>query len=84
MLGSNIVNGFTGAYGPEVISDTSEHTPGDGKVYFELHMLEATAIDKIEPSIGNLTGVTFPGGFRLRGRFTSVTLTSGSCVAYKG
>ena len=68
--------------GAEFISDTSAHTGRFGAVYFK----EETVINAIaaENYSGNsLAGETFPADATIYGIFTSVTLTSGACIAYR-
>jgi len=67
--------------GAELITDTSEHTGRFKRIDFK----EST---QVNTATSNLTGnsidsETFPAGFVLYGVFTSITLSSGACVAYR-
>lgn len=68
--------------GAEYIDDTAAHTGRFGKIV----ALENTVISSLTALdyTGNaLTSVTFNATAELYGVFTSITLTSGSVVAYK-
>jgi hypothetical protein len=73
-------NGF------EYISDTAAHTPPTGKVFIAIQaatacVIAALAGDKIT---GNtIAGAALPANGILYGRFSSITLTSGTAYAYK-
>jgi len=69
-----------GAYGSEVISDTNAH-PGR---YGAIMALGGTAViaTAVQPVGGNLSTVTLDTNGIIRGDFTSITLTSGSVLAY--
>lgn len=86
MIGDNLISGITGEVPAELITDTEAHTPGAGRVFFELHVLEDVTLTAIAPAFtGNpVAGVVFAAGTVLKGRFTSVTLAGGKCVAYRG
>jgi hypothetical protein len=78
-----------GGAGFSVIADTAEATPPTGECFYALQMIGDTVLDDITahasaPIDGTATGITFPAGFVLYGKFTAVTLTSGSCIAYVG
>tara|TARA_Y100001963_G_scaffold150985_1_gene233054 strand:+ start:2464 stop:2700 length:237 start_codon:yes stop_codon:yes gene_type:complete len=69
------------AVGGELITDTSAHTG----TFKRLDFYEAS---EVSAASSNLTGnaianETFPAGYTLYGYFTSVTLASGACVAYR-
>lgn len=76
--------------GFEVVSDTSAHTAPLGKPFVCIQSVTATVIatlatDALSPVTGNaITTLTLPPNALVYGRFTSVTLTSGTCIAYKG
>jgi hypothetical protein len=68
--------------GAEFISDGLAHTGRFKALYFK----EETVISAItaENYTGNaLAGETFPADSMIYGIFTSVTLTSGACIAYR-
>jgi hypothetical protein len=47
-------------------------------------VLAALVSDTTSPITGTITGITFGAGTIIYGKFTSVTLTSGSLIAYMG
>jgi hypothetical protein len=68
--------------GAEFVSDTSAHTGRFSAIYFK----EATVINAITADnyTGNaLAGESFPADSTIYGIFTSITLTSGACIAYR-
>lgn len=78
-------NGF------EVITDTAVHNyPANKKPFVAVQAVTATVIAVLTPDTtgaisGNaITTLTLPPNAILYGRFTSIQLTSGTCVAYKG
>lgn len=80
---------FLGQKGMVYIADTAEHTPGTGKCFVSIHTLESTVIaaltaDSTAPITGTITGVTIGASIDVRGKFTAIQLTSGSCLAYLG
>ena len=66
----------------EFVSNTAAHT-GD---FIGLQTIEPTVFSAILPApTGNtFTGETIPANTMIMGKFTSVTLTSGALIAYKG
>ncbi len=73
-----------GQSGGELITDTSAHTPTGG-VFFAISVV--TAATFAVATDGNITGLNdgataIPAGSIIYGRFNSITLTSGSVVAY--
>jgi hypothetical protein len=77
-----------GYNGFEFISDTAAHTPSLGQVFTALQLVTDTVFATLTCDVtrtGNtFTGVTISAGTIIYGRFHSVTLTSGSLIAYKG
>jgi hypothetical protein len=77
-----------GQNGFNYISDTSKSSAPLGYVYFAIHALTDAVLSAYttEAIIGGntFTGVTIPAGTIIYGRFVSITLTSGSVIAYKG
>ncbi len=83
-----------GCYGFDYITDTAAHTPvpinGTPIAYKCIHFLTATVIsavvaDATAPMGGTtVAGVTFAAGSVIYGKFTSLTLTSGTLIAYNG
>lgn len=88
---NNIDLQMFGCYGAEVISDVAAHTPPVGFVYVAVQMLSDTNIDEITAAasapienINALEGVVFGANTTLYGKFASIKLTSGLCIAYYG
>lgn len=80
---------YLGGKGMEIIADTNAHTPATGYCYIALQMLSDTVLadisaDSSAPITGTITGITLGTNVVVYGKFTSVTLTSGSCIAYIG
>lgn len=72
-----------GQNGPEAVTGTGAGTAGP---WVAITMVAETTFSAITitGSTGTFTGVAFPAGFTLYGPITGFTLTSGTCVAYKG
>ena len=77
-------NNSIGYYGGVFIDDTAEHTPDTQDVFIAIKFVTNTQISAIEGNISGLAGASFDKGDSLLGRFTSITLTSGSIIAYEG
>lgn len=77
MLGENNFN---------YIGDTSAHIPGTGYVFVALQVISDTVFAAILPAPEGttFTGVAISSGTTIFGKFTSITLTSGKVIAYKG
>lgn len=71
-----------GKNGWELIDDTSAHTPV-GYAYCALQFLETSVINTVTGEGISASTVTVPAGLTILGHHTSITLTSGSCIAYK-
>jgi hypothetical protein len=70
-----------GRLGSLVIADTAAHVG----IFIELVALTAVVFNAA--TVGNCTGIgglTLPAGMTIAGKFTSITLTSGTLVAYNG
>ena len=79
-------HGAMGFDGFEYITDTVAHTPPANQVFFAIQFIDASVVLSLAGSgiTGNaIGGAAFPAGFTLYGRFTSIQLTSGRCVAQK-
>ena len=87
---ADLAEEILGGKGFEFISNTAKHAAPEGMVYIALQVLDDAVIDSYATDEGaEITGNTFtgqllPAGFILYGRYTSVTLTSGKVIAYKG
>lgn len=78
-------NNAVGFYGGKIISDTTETTPSEGKVFVAIKFLNVSSFTTLEGNLeGNINGITFEKGDVLLGRFTKITLSSGAVVAYEG
>lgn len=75
----SLQNGF------EYIADTNAHTPPTGKVFVAIQAATACAISTLagDKITGTISGAALPANGILYGRFSSVTLTSGTAYAYK-
>jgi nitrous oxidase accessory protein NosD len=65
----------------QYIADTATYTGN----FVAIQALTATTLASASVSTsirGTLTGLVIPAGFILQGYFTTVKLTSGTCVAY--
>lgn len=72
-----------GGYGGKFINDTNTHTPSAPYDFVAIQVLadaEITTVGNIE----NFSSVTVLAGTVIYGIFTSITLSSGSVVAYIG
>lgn len=68
-----------GEHGGLLITDTSAHTG----VWDAIQALEATEATLVSSNLsGTLTGVPIPAGVTIFGHFSSITLTSGTVIAY--
>lgn len=74
----DILEGITGAKGGLIITDTNLHE-GD---WYKVSAAEASTV--IATLAGNIAGtaITLDVGAEIVGRFTGITLTSGSVIAY--
>ena len=76
---TQILEGVYGQGGGEVIADTALHTG----TWYAVTAIEASTV--IATLTGNITGaaaVSLAVGATIYGRFTGITLTSGSVIAY--
>ena len=78
-----------GGQGFSVAGDTADKTAPAGQCFFALQMIGNTVIATLTPTAtapvtGTATGITYPAGFILYGKFSLFALTSGSCIAYLG
>ena len=76
---TEILEGQAGQNGGEVIDDTSLHNG----VWYKVAAIEAsTVIATLTGNISGGTDVALAVGAEIVGRFTGITLTSGSVIAY--
>lgn len=66
------------------ITDTTEATPPDGRVFVGIKALANTVLGTVVGNITGLDGAEILAGDVVTGRFTSIILTSGDCIAYVG
>lgn len=78
----SIANTMIGTHGGSYITGTSEITPDEGYTFFAIQALEETEIDEV---LGNIIvdGAVIPELGIIYGQWTSIKLTSGSCIAYQ-
>ncbi|MDD5358343.1 MAG: hypothetical protein PHX80_04300 [Candidatus Nanoarchaeia archaeon] len=88
---ADLLEDLMGSKGCEIITDANPHVPSTTVLCFKcLHCVTTTVIGAITAdtnapiSGGTIVGVTLNPGFVFYGRFSSVTLTSGSVIAYVG
>lgn len=72
-----------GGYGGEVIDDTDAHTPTSPYNYVAIQAIEDSTITAVG-DIDGLSAISVSAGFVIYGTFTSITLGSGSVIAYLG
>lgn len=70
--------------GGQVINNTTPVTAAAGTNWTEIRVITATVFTTLtgSPGITNVGSTSFPVGTVLNGRFTAITLASGSIVAY--
>lgn len=76
-----LANIVAGQLGWDVFADTSEHTPGSGKIYTHIHCIEATtfhADTAVDVGSAPDTSATYAADTVITGRFTTVKLASGT------
>ena len=80
---TEVLETIIGTYGGEYIADTDATTPATGFRFIAVQVVT----DCVITLVGNITGitaVTLVEGTIIYGRFTSLTLASGSVIAYQG
>ncbi len=74
-----------GGKGGKRIADTNLTTPdGDFFVFVAIQAETESVIATSPGNIAGLDGATIPAGAIIYGRFDSITLTSGTVIAYHG
>lgn len=90
MYNRDILESSAGWNGFEYISDTAVHTTSGSAVFTSIQVTADAAIATLvseSPSTitGNaISGAVIPKGVVVYGRFTSLSLASGTALAYKG
>jgi hypothetical protein len=79
-VGSTPVTGVMGELGGVIITGTSATTGDFGAiVFYETSVISSITLPDFT---GSLNGETISAGSVLYGKVTSITLTSGACIAY--
>jgi hypothetical protein len=78
-----ILKAAMGQFNGEVINDTDEHTPTAPEVYICIMAIEDSEVTAVG-NIDGLTSISVPAGLTIPGKFTSVTLGSGSVIVWTG
>ena len=82
---ANLLASSLGQDGSFLISDTTENTLPQHKKFIAIQVLEDASFGTLNGNLtGNVTGVKFPAGTILYGRFTTIKLAYGSVIAYLG
>lgn len=72
-----------GNNGGKIITGTSAATPDGGATTFAaIRTITATVITAAPGNLTGIAGPTYPANFLIEGRFSSITLASGSVIAY--
>lgn len=71
-----------GKNGGKVISNTSATTPTGATTFAAIRTITATVISAAPGNITGIAGPTYPANFLIEGCFASITLSSGSVIAY--
>lgn len=69
----------------EYIADTTAHVPGAGYVFCAIHFLTDSVVTAIVPTLtgGTFTTISIASGTYLYQELTSITLASGTAIAYR-
>jgi hypothetical protein len=73
----------TGKTGGKYIATTSELTPDSDHEFYAIQVIADIVITAITGNVTGLNGATITAGQVVYGRFTSITLASGSIIAYQ-
>ena len=73
----------TAKNGGQYSASTSELTPSAQNEFYCIYCVTDTVINNYGGNITGLVGVTFAAGTCIFGRFSSITLTSGSVILYE-
>jgi len=74
--------GTLGYHGGKYITTTSATTPDNGKKFFAIQAITDTVINQVSGNI-NVASISLSAGITIYGEWTSITLTSGSVIAYQ-
>jgi hypothetical protein len=81
------MNALSGMMGADFISTGGVHTPTPAEFYLAVQIITDTVFTALTASPvwgGDAISGTFPAGITIFGHFTSLQLTSGAVIAYKG
>jgi hypothetical protein len=81
------VTNLTGRQGGTVITDTTATTPPANEIFHAIEVIEEAVVAAIAGNLTNISGLvgkTLPAGLIIYGQITSITLTSGTVIAYVG
>lgn len=78
----SLIESSIGKHGGAYIDDTDAHTPTANYTFFAIQALEDIVINAVTGNI-DVGGATIPEGNMIYGAWSSITLTSGSCIAYQ-
>jgi len=73
----------TAKFGGEFSNTQTENTPDAGYEFYKIYCVTETVIASYTGNISGLAAVTLPIRTVIKGRFSSVTLTSGSVILYQ-
>lgn len=79
----NNIDSTLGRNGGQYIADTNAHTPGGSNKFVAIQVV-SECVATIVGNITGITGVTLPANTIIYGEYTSITLASGSVMAYIG
>ena len=82
-MDARIAKSTIGGYGGKYVATTDATTPSSGYSFIAIQVITDCSITLV----GNITGITtvaLPAGTIVYGRYTSLTLASGSVIAYNG
>lgn len=71
-----------GNNGGKIITGTSETAPSGATTFAAIRTITATVITAAPGNLTGVAGPTYPANFLIEGRFKSITLASGSVIAY--
>lgn len=71
-----------GNNGGKIITGTSETAPSGATTFAAIRTITATVITAAPGNVTGIAGPTYPANFLIEGRFKSITLASGSVIAY--
>lgn len=78
-----IINTSMGNRGGVYVFDTNPKTPISGSIFNAIQVITDCVIT-CDGNIAGITSVTLVAGTVIYGRYTSITLASGSVIAYYG